>query len=57
MEFYKHILDPRRHRKIKGLFLATVLLVLGYIDSTTWTMAFMIFVGGNAYDKFLEKKK
>jgi len=56
MKFWGNILDPTKNRKVKGLVLATTLLVLQYIDQNAWVMAFMIFVGGNAYDKYLAKK-
>lgn len=57
MEFWKNALDPTKNRKVKGFILATVLLIMGFITDEIWVMAFMLFVGGNLGDKYLEKKK
>ena len=56
MEFWKTLLDPREHRKIKGFMLATILVCFGIIDASTWAVALGLFVAGNEYDKYLEKK-
>jgi len=54
MEFWKNILDPRENRKIKGFVLATILLIYGIIDAQVWGFSFLIFVGGNEYNKYLK---
>jgi hypothetical protein len=56
MNFYKHFLDPTKNRKVKGLILATTLLVTGFITDEIWVFAFTVFIGGNFGDKYLEKK-
>ena len=60
MEFWKHLLDPRKNRKVKGFVLATVLLLLGKIDDMVWLGTFGVFVGGTSAEKIattLGKKK
>ena len=51
MEFWKTLLDPTKHRKVKGFILATVLLCFGKIDSYVWLGTFGVFVGGLASEK------
>jgi len=54
MKFYKHLLDPTKNRKIKGLVLSTTLLTLGFIDANTWAFTFFIFVGGTSGEKIAD---
>lgn len=54
-KFWQTFLDPSEYRKVKGLWLATALLIGRFITPEIWVAAFMIFVGGNAYDKWLGK--